>query len=49
MDEIHDLRTRKRPDGSPFGVPVNIVLTVPTDGHKDRVVTKSHPGLVVRA
>jgi len=49
MDHIHRLRTLKRPHGSPFGIPVNIVLTVPDDGHKDRIVTKSHPGLVARA
>jgi len=51
-DEINKLRTRKRwvdHEVVPFGVPINYVMAVPDDGNKNRIVTKSHPGLIVRS
>lgn len=35
--------------GKARGVPINSVICVPSRGFKNRIVTKSHPGLVTRA
>jgi len=48
-ETIEQLRKLKKPDGSALGVPISTVLCVPSMGGKNRIVTKSHPGLVLRA
>jgi len=50
---ITEYRRAKRLDHDgqqvPFGVPINVVMNVPTEGNKNRIVTKSHPGLIIQA
>jgi len=48
-DRINTVRKLTRVDWTPIDIPINEVLSVPARGGKNRIVTKSHPGLVMSA
>lgn len=46
---IEEIRKLVKPDNTPLGIPISSVIAIPSRGGKNRIVTKSHPGLIIRA